>query len=98
MTLKLKNSKQSSGGKGLKAPCLTVAVRVGPRDVEALHAALEAEEVLGLVAAEGVGLEAVVALHQLEVVEGHDEVLVLLLDANRAAEATKRGIRAYQAF
>jgi len=61
-----------------------VSVGVGAGDGEALHAALLAEEVFGLVAAVGVGAHGVVALHQLEVLHGHDEMPVLLLRAQAA--------------
>jgi len=61
-----------------------ISVRVGARDREALDAALLAEEVLGLVGAVGVGAHLVVAGHQLEVLDGHDEVARLLLGAQAA--------------
>lgn len=68
----------------------TVAVWVGPRDVEWLHAAGGAEGVLGAVRVEGVGGERVVAAQQLELTQRHHEVLVLLLDAD-AAVAVNHG-------
>src|SRR5882757_3637184 len=42
------------------------AVRVGPRDVEGVHAAMRTESMLRDTGAEGVGLERGLAAHQLE--------------------------------
>lgn len=61
-----------------------VSILIRPRNVEGLNSASHTENVFGLMGIEGVGLEIVMSLQQLELLQRDDEMTVLLLHANTA--------------